>query len=93
MQEKKLYSTLLDMLHAAEKKDASKVAELNRQFIPEYNRVMPKQYKSGSLPDIYDTARNKIINSINDVLFSPEEKKEELEEAKRIISRIVEPED
>lgn len=56
------------MLHAAEKKDAKRVDTLNYQkFTPEYKRVMPKQYEQGSLANLYDTARNKLINSINDV--------------------------
>jgi hypothetical protein len=88
----KLYGTLLEMLHAAETSSKEQVVALNKEFIPEYNRIMPKHYEKDSLPDLYDRARNKLIDSVDDLIApSSEEKREELQEAKTIISRIPKP--
>jgi hypothetical protein len=85
----KLYSTLLEMLHAAEANSKEQVVILNAKFIPEYNKIMPRHYEKDSLPDLYDRARNKLINSVDDTIApTSEEKREELQEAKRIISKI-----
>jgi len=88
----KLYGTLLEMLHAAEANSKEQVVSLNAKFIPEYNRVMPKHYEKDSLPDLYDRARNKLIDSVDDLIApSSNDKREELQEAKTILSRIPKP--
>lgn len=79
------------MLHAAEAKDIDRLISLNLKFSPEYSRLLKGPYEKVSLPDLYDTARNKLLNAINDVIFLPEERVEELAEARRIISRIPKP--
>jgi len=83
----KLYLTLLEMLDAAEANSEERVIALNERFIPEYHRVMPRHYNHDSIADLYDRVGNKLLGTIDDNMTS-KEKKEELKEAKKIISRI-----
>jgi hypothetical protein len=85
-----LYNILVKMEEAAAKVDKAGVCQLNKAFSPEYDRVMQMPYDEGSLPDLYDKARNKLINAIDDLISpTPKDKKAELEEARKLISRIV----
>jgi hypothetical protein len=83
----KLYVTLLEMLDAAEGKSKKNVVAVNQRFSPAYNHVMPRNYEPNSPADLYDKARNKLINSIDDN-FSYREQREELRDAKKILSKI-----
>ncbi len=85
----KLYVTLLEMLDAAEAKSQKDVVAVNQRFSPAYNHVMPRNYEPNSPADLYDKARNKLINSIDDN-FSSGQKSAELREAKKLISKIKE---
>jgi hypothetical protein len=85
----KLYVTLLEMLDAAEGKSQKDVVAVNQRFSPAYNRVMPRAYEPNSPADLYDKARNKLINSIDDN-FSSRQKSAELREAKKLIFKIKE---
>jgi hypothetical protein len=89
------YSTLLDLLvqmeQAAEKRDRDRVLALRDLFCPEYARVMPEHYSQGSPADLYDVARNKILNVFSNVISpTAEEQESELAEAKRIIAMLKE---
>jgi hypothetical protein len=71
----KLYVTLLEMLDAAEAHSQEKVVSLNAMFSPEYAKIMPTHYTQGSLPDLYDRARHKFINSVDDIVAPTSDKK------------------
>lgn len=83
----KLYVTLLEMLDAAEAKSKKDVVAVNQRFSPAYNRIMPRNYEPNSPADLYDKARNKLINSIDDN-FTSRQKSVELREAKSVLSKI-----
>ena len=87
-----LYKLLLKIEKAAEKGSKEKVLALREKYGSMYAKIMPMPYGKGSSSDLYDVALNKIINSIDDMIApTPEEKKAELAEAKRIISMIPKP--
>ena len=85
----KLYVTLLEMLDAADAKSEKNIVAANKRFSMTYSRVMPRHYEPNSPADLYDQARNKLINSIED-FFNPREQRAELREAKKLISKIKE---
>ena len=89
----KLYDLLIEMEEAAGRCARQEVMQIRQRFSAEYTRVMPQRYESGSLADLYDQARNKLINAIDD-LVSPSlvQKQQELVAARKIISMIPRPE-
>jgi|TARA_B100002003_G_C14086653_1_gene522717 hypothetical protein len=86
----KLYELLIQMEEAA---DRESVLKINPPFIVEYNKVMPEHCDEGSLPNLYDMARNKLLNSVDDIVSTTSvEREDELRMARELISRIPKPE-
>ena len=53
---------------------------------------MPDHYEKGDLADLYDFARNKAINSVDETISRTELTRiRELKEARRIIKKIPKP--
>jgi len=93
MSRKTDYSRLNEMLLAMEKAAATGsrglVETLNQKYSPLYAKIAPRNYEKGSFADLYDRARNKILNSVDDIVApTKEDKKEELKEAREIRIKI-----
>jgi hypothetical protein len=87
----KLYLTLLEMLDAAQENNQERVIAINAGFSREYSRIMPSNYNKDSMAGCYDMARNKLINSVDDMVASTTRRKnKQLREAKNLISKIKE---
>jgi hypothetical protein len=89
---KTLYDLLIEMEEAASRGDKGEVVRVRALFSPEYNRIMPERYSAGSVPDLYDMARNKLINSVDEIFFPDvQERLDELGKARELIARIPKP--
>lgn len=81
------------MEQAAARHDKNDVIRIRGEFVAEYDRHYTSRYEKGSLPDLYDTARNKLLNSIDTTLFpSPADRQRELVMSRAIIAKIPKPE-
>lgn len=95
---KKLFQVLREMEYAAEHGDEKRVNDLNRNvFSQEYEKVFPDAHRalsgSDAQADLYDMARNNLLNVFMDYFKDkPKKRIEMLETAKKYIAKIPRPE-